>query len=190
MGWRIPLPLLLLASCVLAAPADIHDIRGPIALDGLPPFVLSGGVLLLIGGLWLLQRKRRRPESAPPPPGQFSPTTPGPDANDLLTRLVADYRQGTCPNDQIVIRLDEIVRGALAATTGIAAQRRTAAELSREATACLNEETRASLDALLSLCDRVKFAGHRPARAEIDWALHGAARLFDGLPEGRGHALP
>jgi len=183
MSWYELLLLLCVASNALAA-AELRDIRGPLALAGTPPFIVSGGMLLLLGGLFLLQRRRRRRRhsAAAPPPTAAARA----DAGDLLARLFADYQQGTCPGDQLVIRLDAIVRGGLAASRGIPAQRRTSAELREAATTCLNEAARARLDELLSLCDRVKFAGHQPSQGEVEAALRGAASLLAGLPEGRG----
>jgi len=175
--------LLCVASNALAA-AELRDIRGPLALAGTPPFIVSGGMLLLLGGLFLLQRRRRRRRhsAAAPPPTAAARA----DAGDLLARLFADYQQGNCPGDQLVIRLDAIVRGGLAASRGIPAQRRTSAELREAATTCLNEAARVRLDELLLLCDRVKFAGHQPSQGEVEAALRGAASLLAGLPEGRG----
>jgi len=185
MSWYELLLLLCVASNALAA-AELRDIRGPLALAGTPPFIVSGGMLLLLGGLFLLQRRlrlrRRRHDAAAPPP----PAAPRADAGDLLARLFADYQQGNCPGDQLVIRLDAIVRGGLAASRGIPAQRRTSAELREAATTCLNEAARVRLDELLLLCDRVKFAGHQPSQGEVEAALRGAASLLAGLPEGRG----
>jgi hypothetical protein len=171
MHCRAPL-LLMLATSALAAPADIQDIRGPLpAAAGLPPFFLTALLLLLVGALWFFRRRR----SAAPPPA-------APDARELLARLVVDYRQGACDSEQVVLRLDGILRRALAAITGIPAPWRTTAELRALLITRLDAEQTASLDKLLSLCDQTKFAGHRPDGHEVDWALDVSAGLIDGLP--------
>ena len=173
MDWRAPL-LLMLASSVIAVPADIQDIRGPLPVAaGLPPFVLTALLLLVVGALWFV--RRRRSSAAPPP------ATPAPDARDLLARLVVDYRQGACDSEQVVLRLDGLLRRALAASTGIPAPWRTAAELRAVLMTRLDEEQAASLNKLLSLCDQTKFAGHRPDGHELDWALDAGASLIDSL---------
>jgi hypothetical protein len=189
MGWRVALPIFLVTfgqhapwtwAAELApatAPIDIRDIRGPFVAEGLPPFALTGGALLLVGGLLIVRRRTR--SGVPPPPGVSRH-----DDRNLLARLVADHRQGACRGDQIVVRLDGILRDSLAEATGIPAPMRTSVELRAEAMTGLNAEQRAWLDDLLVLCDRVKFAGHQPDRAEVDWALSVAASFLDDLPTG------
>jgi len=162
-----------------AAAADIRDIRGPLPLASLPPFILSGGVLLLAVGL-LLVRRRGVHQAAPMPP----PGPPGSDSNELLARLAADYRHGACPGEQALILLDRLLRGALAANSGIPALRLTAAELPPRLEAVLGPGELALFGSLLSLCDRVKFAGHRPAPEEVERALNAAATLIGATLAG------
>jgi LPXTG-motif cell wall-anchored protein len=178
------LAVLLAASGAFAA-ADIRDIRGPLPLASPPPFILSGAVLLLAAGLLLSRRRSKRSsrhEVAVPPA-----VPPGPAADELLACLAADYRQGACPGGQALIRLDRLLRGALAASSGIPAMRLTAVELlpRLEAAAILNPGELALLGSLLSLCDRVKFAGHSPAADEVERALNAAGNLIAATLPGR-----
>ncbi len=108
-----------------ATPPQFHDIRGPLPANSLPPFLLTAGVLLLVGGLFLVVRRARHPSPSRPP----TPTAHDPDAVDPLATLVDDYRRGICPGDQLIIRLDALVRDTLAARSGIPARSLTSVEL-------------------------------------------------------------
>ena len=192
-----PLLVLLLAACgafaawgwaAASSPAtvavDIRDIRGPLPLSSLPPFILSGGVLLLAVVLLLVRRRRFHRglhEAAPVPPA----VAPGPDAKALLARLAADYRQGACAGEQALMRLDRLLRSSLAASSGIHALQLTAAELLPRLEPLLDPGAQALLGDLLSLCDRVKFAGHRPAPEEVERALTAVASLLGTRLAGR-----
>lgn len=163
-----------------AAPA-IHDIRGPVAVDSLPPFALTGGALLLAGSAFWLQRKLRRRQAAARSPGADN----RPAVGAVLASLAADYRQGACSGSQLIVCLDDLLRSALADRTGIAAQRLTSSELLLQAAAFLDDQGQDLLKPLMALCDRVKFAAHQPDASEIDGALTSAARLFDGSLAGQ-----
>jgi hypothetical protein len=93
--------------------------------NSLPPFLLTSGVLLLVGGLFLAVRRARHASPSRPP----TPTAHDPDAVDPLATLVDDYRRGICPGDQLIIRLDGLVRDTLAARSGIPARSLTSVEL-------------------------------------------------------------
>ena len=137
MSWLRCLPALVVAAAnanALAAPAqpgpatatsELRDIRGPLPDDGLPPFVMTGGVLLLACGLLLVRHTVRRRRDAE----LTSPAETRSDAHDLLTDLLADYRQGACTGEQFFIRLDELIRDQLYATAGIPGRSLTSAEL-------------------------------------------------------------
>ena len=157
---------------------DIRDIRAALPVAVTPPFALTGGLLLLVGGLFLIRRKLRRHAAVtPPPPGET-----GPAPGDLLARLGSDYRQGNIPGEQLIVRLDALIRSALAARTGVPAQRLTSAEFQQRAAPFLNDMEKTLLGGLLPLGDRVKFAGYRPEPAALDWALGAAGRLLEGAP--------
>ncbi|MBK7675261.1 MAG: hypothetical protein IPJ27_11170 [Candidatus Accumulibacter sp.] len=157
------------------AAAAIHDIRGPVAVDSLPPFALTGGALVLAGGVFWLQRKWRRRPAAVRSPGADS----RPAASTVLARLAADYRRGACSSSQLIVCLDDLLRSTLADHTGIAAQRLTSSELLLQAAAFLDDQQRDWLKQLVALCDRVKFAAHQPDASEIDGALSSAASLLE-----------
>ena len=157
-------------------PADIRDIHGPLPIADHPAFALTGGLLLLAGGLLLVRRKihRHQPIAIP------SPSVTDPDPIELLARLAADFRQGVCAPERLIIQLDGLVRSTLAARMGIPAQRLTSAELRAQAAPSLNPEHQALLGSLLLLCDRGKFAGHRPDAGEAERTLATAANLING----------
>lgn len=166
-----------------ATRADIHDVRGPVPVDALPPFALTGGALLLAAGLlWLRRHARRRPSIPPPTPDEACV-----DPADRLASLADDYRRGDCPGELLILRLDGLLRGVLVGAIGLPARHLTSAEIRRWLTA--NEtaggQVRIALDHFLSLADRVKFAGHRPGRGEIESALGLAAELLGALSAGR-----
>ena len=162
------------------AAAAIHDIRGPVAVDSLPPFALTGGALLLAGSAFWLQRKLRRRQATVGSPGADGQ----PEASAVLARLAADYRRGACSGSQLIVCLDDLLRSTLADRTGIAAQRLTSCELLLQAAAFLDDRGQGLLKPLVALCDRVKFAAHQPDASEIDGALTSAASLFDGSLAG------
>lgn len=162
------------------AAAAIHDIRGPVAVDSLPPFALTGGALLLAGSAFWLQRKLRRRQAPVGSPGADGQ----PAASAVLARLAADYRRGACSGSQLIVCLDDLLRSTLADRTGIAAQRLTSSELLPQAAAFLDDRGQGLLKPLVALCDRVKFAAHQPDASEIDGALTSAASLFDGSLAG------
>lgn len=173
------LSFLALSSAVHAAPADIHDIRGPLPPEAMPPFVPTGVWLAVLAGIFVLHRRRQTIAELPAP-------EPPPDARMALSRLVAEYREGACLPDLVCIRLDVIVRDAVAAGGAIRAHHLTSIELRREAATHLAKTTRTALDEILSLCDLVKFAGRQLSPAEIDGALVAAERLVDELVKGDG----
>jgi hypothetical protein len=211
--------LALATSAVLATPGDpeppatgsaelaFRDIRGPLPIDGPPPFAVTGGVLLLAGGLFLVVRRAHRVRRGAPLP----PCEPRPDPKAQLAELADAHRRGACPDDILIVRLDALVRDLLATTTGIPARCLTSAELTRAFTPAeaasgaqafarsgsaaevasatgrslgVGSSPGSALGPLLALGDRVKFAGHRPGTVEVDDALRTAGRLVDGLSAG------
>ena len=131
--------LVLASSLVLAAPGDseppatgaaetsFRDIREPPPIGGLPPFAATAGVLLLAGALLLVVRRARRDRQGALP----QPAEPRPDPRVQLAELADAHRRGSCPGDQLIVRLDALVRDVLATSTGIRARCRTSAELAR-----------------------------------------------------------
>ncbi len=180
--WLVPLAFA--ASSALAAANDIHDIRGPLPIDVLPPFTLTGGLLLLVAGLFFILRHRRHHQTGEAPPA----SAPVADAADRLARIGAEYRQGIVPGELTILRLDAVVRDGLALVAGLPAQRLTSVELLSDALAGLDAGQQALLGELLPLFDRVKFAGHLPAAQEVERSLEVAARLLVAASQGRTDA--
>lgn len=166
--------LLLCLALATAAPAEeLRDIRGPVAITTLPPFLLTGGTLLLLGGLLLW---RRKPRAKPPAHSLITATI---SAHEQLRQLAADYRRGVCSESELIPRLDRLLRDSIAVATGLPAPRLTTPELLAAATSVASLEM-ASLSLLLAQFDRFKFAGQRPTPAEVEQAL-GRVADFLGL---------
>lgn len=168
------------AAAGAVTPADLRDIRGPAGVDSLPPFALSGTVLLLIAGLFVARRHWRHMRQTALPPATVT------DARDRLAALADDYRRGLCSAADLVVRLDALVRDTIASEAGIAARHLTSTELRQRADGArmLSETQRIQFDDFLELCDRTKFAGHPPTAPEIDAAIHATAGLIDAVATG------
>lgn len=156
------LPALALAAAPAPAQA-LHDVRGPVDIVTEPPFLVSGGLLLLLlAGLLLWRRETRARPSAP--------TTGHAHVRAQLERLAADYRRGACSGAELIPRLDTLLRGALAEATGCPASTLTTPELLAALSGVAHPDTIA-LAPLLSLLDRLKFAGPCPTPEEAAQAL-------------------
>lgn len=153
--------------------AGMHDIRGPVAVATLPPFALSGGVLLLFGGLWLLRRRRHASTAVAP---AVTPSA----CREGLAGLAAEYRQGQLTDEEAIRRLDALLREAMT-TAGFPAHVRTSLELRILAEDRLDPTARRCLADLLALGDQAKFACHQPGSAAIGQALLDAETLFTAL---------
>lgn len=164
-----------------AAPADIHDIRLPQPGEGPPPFALTGAVLLLAVVLGLAYRRaaRRRPAVTAVAATSFPDT-----ADDALSRLAEAYRAGTCSGEDVILRLDALLRATLELGAGIPASRLTSAELQGQSAATVDAEAGDLLAGFLTLADRVKFAGQPPAAAAVEQALRAATVLMARVAEG------
>ena len=160
---------------------DLRDIQGPLPVATLPPFLLSGGVLLLAAGLYFLRRRCHHPLD--PPQAVAAPTHAGEDA---LAVLAGAYRQGMCPGDQALAHLDALVRQTLSSATSLPAPHLTRPEIVARAAALLGPEDLNRLDRLLARCDLAKFAGHRPGQEEVEDALSLAGALINALRPERG----
>lgn len=160
--------------------AEIRDIRGPAPEDSLPPFALTGGALLVAGALLAIQRQAGRRQKARVP----SPVAGPDDASEVLAGLAADYRHGVFAGDELIVRLDELLRRTLAERTGLPAQSLTSAELLRHAESFFNDQGQGLLSRFVLLCDQVKFADYRPAATDVDRALKSLAGLLDGSLAG------
>jgi hypothetical protein len=176
---------LLCAAPALSAASEIRDLRGPFPAAGLPPFALSLLLLLVLGaacaGLaW--SRASRRPT---PTPSSASEATPDPVRS--LPELSACFRSGALPAELLFLQIADLLRRELGCRAGVRAARLTSEELLERLAA---GELLAPDDALLArrlfeLCDRVKFAGHRPEPPQTEWLLCAAGGL---LGRARGEA--
>lgn len=169
--------LLCLALATAASARELRDIRGPVAIATLPPFLLTSVMLLLLGGLLLWRRKSRAKPSA------RSAATVTVSAHEHLRRLAADYRRGACSGSELILRLDSLLRECIAAETGLPAPRLTAQELLAAAT--MAHLDAASLAPLLALLDRIKFAGQPPTREAVEQALGRVAAFLAVLRVGK-----
>ena len=180
---RPVLPILLclvLHARSVSAEVGLRDIRGPVLIDSQPPFLYVGAALLLIIALWLLLTRRKAG-------GVALPVARMPAALcDPLAQLAAQYHQGACSSDEVILQLDHLLRSAIEEHRAIPAQQLTSSELqalfiSRSAATLLMPP---SLAKLLPLFDRVKFASRPADGQEIEWALATTAELIDALRAG------
>ena len=169
------------SSAAEVAPGGLQDIRGPLPVDGFPPFALSGAVLLLAGATLAARRFARRPGALPPLP---PPSAAAADPAGEVARLGHAYRGGSCSGEQAIVRLDALVRDALAVRAGIPARCLTSTELLRHPALLApdGERARALLSRLGAVADRVKFGGHRPVPGEVEAALAAVASWLEAVP--------
>jgi len=163
----------------VATPTEIKDLRGPFPPEGMPPFALTLLGAVAVGGAaltWTRLRRRRHP---------LTPVDPEPerDAVALLDHLAEAYRRRSCSAEEFCLDVAQVVREALTSWTGLPAVQLTTAELVGSCDRCrsLWPGELALAEQLLSYCDRVKFGGHCPDDAEVDW-LAAAARQLLGSP--------
>lgn len=181
MMFRPGLPAMLFpASPALADQALLRDVRGPVPLEDMPPFLLTAGVLLL--AVLLYRVLRRKPEYA-----QGNPTSPSPEPTpvDRLERLLEEHRLGRGTDVLLVLRLDAWARDTLDATQGIPARRLTSVEVMQRSGTAMAAAPNVldSLERLFGLSDRVKFAAHLPRPDEVQEALAAASALGRALAE-------
>lgn len=146
---------------------DIRDIRGVVELEEAPPYALYGaGALLALaavaGGFLLWRRRSRRP----------APAT-DPATLSLISLRQAAYLYSQSDPVRFAAAVSEIIRGYLEQRFELPVTTRTTAEffdhLERTGEACPEPllPHRQQLRHWLSLCDLVKYAGHRPDQPAI-----------------------
>jgi len=155
------------------AMTDLRDIRGPVFSRELPPFALTGALLLLGVFFAFLLRRRGAPAAAPEtPPASRS------DSPENLTSLADDYRNGRISVQTLFIGMATLINHHLLAAAGLAPAPMTTDEiLLRTLPVLPHQEHRQAAEAL-RLCDRVKFAAHQPAAQEVSAALDLAAGIL------------
>lgn len=146
----------------------LADIKGPLPLPGLPPFVLSSLALLLVSILLIAFRRRNRSNDV----------EQNPPTSDTLEQLINDYRQGGLSKEALFCRLSDLLADGLVRPTGSA--RRTTDEIlsALTADAGLSSEGFRSAEYLLKLCDQVKFARYQPSEQELQQVFTAAAMLL------------
>ncbi len=161
----------------------LEDLRPPAAplaipVAARPPWaaLLAGGVaaVLLLAAFVFVRRRRRRAREQPPTPAEL--------ALAELRRLIEDDPLARGELQTFYVELTGIVRRYLERSTGVRAPEQTTAEFLRAMRAhpAFGPEERQRLAAFLEAADLVKFAAHRPGRADIDEAFR-RAQEFVGL---------
>ncbi len=171
---------------VEGADAEPADIRGPAEMP-VPASRLwllagVGALAAALLGAWLWRRRRRPAPAAlapAPPPDPFDGLSPADWALRELQRLVDGDLLGREGSLAYHVRLAEILRWFLQGEHGLDALERTSTEILAAAEESLRPlpATRARLRQILSACDLVKFARHRPPDGEA-LPLAAACRRF------------
>jgi len=157
--------------------SDIRDVRDIVLEERLPPFVLTGGLLILAVVALALTRRHARccrgalVVCAPA-------TSSGMYELEQLRKAIGD---GQRSRGSLAIELDRVVRATLSAGTTIRAWQCSSAELARGVAPHLDEQMRDDVRGHLELLDHVKFAGHEPDPVETDIAFDIAERLVDAI---------
>lgn len=161
------------------ASAELRPLRGPLPEDtrtrqalrlALPALVVG----LLVAG-WLAVRALRRRAA------RILRASAYDVALARLQRLVDRGPPDPSEADRFYVELSDVVRRYIEDRYGVRAPELTTEEFLREARhlRSVAEAQRALLTAFLSACDRVKFAGYRPATEESASALRDARRFLD-----------
>lgn len=165
---------------------EAADVRGGFTLprDWWP--WIYGGLLaaLAVLGVWFLARalKRRKPKAQParpaPPPAPLRPAY-----DRWLEALEALLRSGLLEKGKVKefhVEIAEIVKRYLGEVYAFDAVDRTTWEVLQEMSAArIQPAVRSGTAPFLEACDLVKFAKHRPERAEIEATIAGARSLLD-----------
>jgi hypothetical protein len=159
------------------------DIKGPIPHNGLPPFVLTGTVIVLGVLLFTILRHRNKQAVGCAPKAELIETTA-----DTLEQLTCDYQQGTISAEMLITRLADVVMAGILQRSVISdcvrPARRTATECITQATAdaYFTADNLKCGAQLLLLCDQVKFNRYQPSDQETHQALDCAAELLKQKP--------
>jgi hypothetical protein len=159
------------------------DIKGPIPYNGLPPFALTGTVIVLGVLLAAILRHRNKQAVGCAPKAELIETTA-----DTIEQLTCDYLQGKIPAEMLITRLADVVMAGMlqqGVVSGCARPaRRTATECITQATAdeYFSTDNLRRAAQLLLMCDQVKFNRYQPSDQETHQALDCAAELLKQKP--------
>lgn len=177
-----------ITSMVPAGNPQLKDIK-PLQLVGGPIWGPAAALLaLIVAGLaWLLHRGRAR--IATPVPVVAGPMGPFELALARLDQLAAAAGASSNGIEPLYAGVASVIRDYLAATDAIPHQGLTTAEVGQILPAAFAAVgRRADCEALLGAADLVKFARHRPPRAEADRSIAVARALIHGWGSGRRSA--
>jgi hypothetical protein len=177
-----------------SAEKELRGLRGPLpetmARTRLLGIALPVLALLLAGGAWLLFSRLRRQARLRIRISAF----------DVAMRRLDSLQERGWPKaeqaDPFYVELSDIVRRYIEDRYGVRAPELTTEEFLREAKRELRLFTgdRELLQAFLSSCDQVKFAGYRPAESESRQALENARRFLQDTrlvdPSGSANTSP
>jgi len=159
-------------------PADVRDIKGPVAVprDYRPLVWLAAAVLAVLAaaaGLYYVLNRRRRAVAA------IAPRPPHEVALEALAKLHAARLAEAGRQEEFYVRLSDIIRTYLEARFHLRAPEMTTEEFLQVAQRDrqLSAAQRSALGAFLSEADLVKFARYVPAADDAERAYR-AAREF------------
>lgn len=177
VAWALP------AISTVAAAQDIAGVREIAPPSFAPPFIRSGiATLLLVVLLFLIHKRRQR--SLPILPNI---ETQSANAAALLAQLAESMRLGQCTNNQVITRLDALLRDEFENRAGWPACRSTTQELNEMATRCdwLEADAQSQLNQFLMLSERVKFSAHQPNDDDVATALQTVRILLNRIPSSQ-----
>jgi hypothetical protein len=157
------------------------------------PWALGAAALVLAAAAWWWWRSRRRPGTVQPRPEAAPPEDPFLAAEHRLDELQRQDLPGKGRVKEHYVELSEIARRVLEAGCSVATLERTTeeilAELREKGAFPEDPSGLQRVQALLDLCDMVKFAKYVSTATENDSALQVARRLLeDCRQQGRAVA--
>jgi hypothetical protein len=151
----------------------IRALRGVVSPSGIPPFTASALVLL---GIALIIWYRRQTKLQTPAESKVQRYQRSPGY--LLEQLIMEARQKHLTPADIFERLVPIIRRYFAEKSGTSSTCHTSQELIASLQRTCEAGVLLQLDALLLLCDSVRFGGVVPTAGQIDRALQETLQLL------------
>jgi len=161
-------------TALAAEQAVIRDIRGPLPPKAEPPF--SGTVLLVLGGGLCLAVAARIGKVKKP--AVVATTRQSPEMADL-DELLEAYGRGELGAGSLFKQLAAVARIQMGQQVNGAM---TSKELLAAAAETVPPELIGVAAELLSLCDRVRYGGHRPEPAAVAAACAAVRKMVDFQP--------